>query len=401
MIRVLIVDDSRVVQILLSHILESDAEIQVIGTVSDGKEALAFVERQKPDIITMDIHMPEMDGYDATRRIMESTPVPIIIISSTWEPRDQASSFKALEAGALVCLPKPPSPGHPDYAKALAEIIATVKQMAEVKVIRRWPKHPPSPAVPLPAMPFPRQPVQIVAIGASTGGPTAIQQLLAALPADFPVPILIVQHIAHGFARGFVDWLNTVSSLPVYLATNHEPIWKGRAYVAPDDLQMGVADGGRILLSHAPPEHFLRPSASYLLRSVAETYGQAAVGILMSGMGKDGSAELKLIKDAGGITFAQDKESSVVHGMPGEAIRLGAANHVFPPVSMAAALVQMTRPPPSARDSDGARLSHDWKPQGNLGASLPSRRRAAQEDLAAVKAHNVPADGKSQPNAGD
>lgn len=343
MIHVLIIDDSGIARTHLAHILGSAPGIQVIGSAASGKEALAFIAKQKPDLITMDIHMPEMDGYEATRRIMESTPVPIIIISAAWDPRDQASSFKALQAGALVCLPKPPGPGHPGYAKAVAEIITTVRHMAAVKVNRHWLKRSPAPAVPLPVMPHVKQPVQIAALGASTGGPAAIQQLLAALPTDCPVPLLIVQHIARGFARGFVDWLNSTSPLPVYLATNHEPIWKGRIYVAPDDLQMGVTDDGKIALSNAPPEHFLRPSASYLLRSVAETYGQAAVGMLMSGMGTDGAAELKLIRDAGGITFAQDKESSVVHGMPGEAIRLGAACHILPPAAMAAALIQITR----------------------------------------------------------
>jgi two-component system chemotaxis response regulator CheB len=341
MIRVLVVDDSGVVRANLAHILATDPDIQVIGSVSCGREALAFVERQKPDVITMDIHMPDMNGYEATRRIMESTPIPIIIISATWEPKEQISSFKAIEAGALVCLPKPPGPGHPGYTEAMAELIASVKQMACVKVVRRWPKRPPVSTVPGPSLPPVKQPIQIIAIGASTGGPPAIQQFLALLPADFPVPILIVQHIARGFVGGFVDWLNTSSPLPVHLATNHDPIWKGHVYVAPDDLQMGVADGGRIVLSDTPPEHFLRPAVSYLFRSVAETYGQASVGILLTGMGKDGAAELQLIKDAGGLTFAQDKESSVVHGMPGEAIRLGAASHVLHPAAMASSLVQM------------------------------------------------------------
>ncbi len=344
-IRVLVVDDSGVVRSNLTHILTSDPGIQVVGAVSGGREALAFVARQKPDIITMDIHMPDMNGYEATRLIMESTPVPIIVISATWEPKEQASSFKALEAGALACLPQPPGPGHPGYAEAVAEILATVRQMSAVKVLRRWPKRPPARTVPGPALPPVKQPIQVVAIGASTGGPPAIHQLLTLLPADFPVPILIVQHIARGFARGFVDWLNTASPLPVYLCTNHEPLWKGRVYVAPDDLQMGVSTGGRIALSDAPPEHFLRPSVSYLFRSVAETFGQEAVGILMSGMGKDGAAELKLIKDAGGITFAQDKASSIVHGMPGEAISLGAATHVLTPERMAAALAALVHRP--------------------------------------------------------
>lgn len=345
MIRVLIVDDSAVVRANLAHILTSDPGIQVIGSVTGGREAVAFVEHHRPDLVTMDIHMPDLDGYAATRRIMESTPVPILIISSTWEPREHPSSFQALDAGALACLPKPPGPGHPDYATATAELVTAVKQLSGVKVARRRRKGPTAAAVRPPALPFPGQPIRIVAVGASTGGPPAIQQFLSHLPAHFPIPILIVQHIARGFSHGFVDWLNTTSPLPVGLAKNHELPAKGHVYVAPDDLQMGIAEGLRILLSNAPPEHFLRPSASYLLRSVAQVCGQMAVGILLSGMGKDGSAELKLIKDAGGITFAQDKATSVVHGMPGEAIRLGAVTYVLPPAAMAAALARMVAKP--------------------------------------------------------
>ncbi len=343
MISVLIVDDSGVVRANLAHILGADPKIQVVGSVSGGKEALAFLERQKPDVITMDIQMPEMDGFEVTRRIMESTPVPIIIISALWAPREQASSFKALEAGAVACMPKPPGIGDRNYTEAAAELVAAVKQMSEVKVVRRWPKRPCAPAAGLPVPPPLKRQIQIVALGASTGGPPAIQQFLAQLPADFPLPILMVQHIAPGFVRGFVDWLNTSSPVPVYLATHHETIWKGRVYVAPDDLQMGVADGGQIVLSAAPPEYYLRPSVACLFRSVAETYGSAAVGILLTGMGMDGSAELKKIRDAGGVTFAQDKASSIVHGMPGEAIRLGAVDYVLPPAAIAQTLVEMTR----------------------------------------------------------
>lgn len=345
MIRVLIVDDSAVVRANLAHILGADPDIRVIGLARNGNEALAFVERQKPDVITMDIQMPDLDGFEVTRRIMESVPVPIVIVSAIWNPDEQALSFRALEAGAVACMAKPPGIGDASYREEAAELVATVKQMSEVKVIRRWPKRAAQalakPAVP----PTAKAPVRIVALGASTGGPPAVGQFLSLLPADFPVPILIVQHISRGFARGFVEWLGGLSPLPVYLATHHETIWRGCVYVAPDDLQMGVAACGKIELSHAPPEHFLRPSASYLFRSVAETYGAAAAGVLLTGMGTDGADGLKRIKDAGGTTFAQDKESSVVHGMPGEAIRLGAADYVLPPAAIAATLAEMIRRP--------------------------------------------------------
>jgi two-component system chemotaxis response regulator CheB len=355
MIKVLIVDDSVVVRANLAHILTSDPGIQVIGSVSGGQAALDFVALQKPDVITMDIHMPDMDGYDAARRIMESIPVPIIVVSATWDPTQQEKSFKALEAGAVACMAKPHGIGHPDYAGTAAELIATVKQMSEVKVIRRWPKRPvaavPAARVSLAA----KQEIRIVALGASTGGPPAIQEFLAQLPKDFPAPILVVQHIARGFTRGFVDWLNASSPLPVYLAAHHETLWNGRVYVAPDELQMGIEGANRIVLVNDPPEHHLRPSAAYLFRSVARIYRDAAVGILLTGMGTDGSAELKLIKDAGGITFAQDKASSIVYGMPGEAVRLGACDHILPPSAIGATLAGLvtSREPSQGRESNG------------------------------------------------
>jgi two-component system, chemotaxis family, protein-glutamate methylesterase/glutaminase len=342
MIRVLIVDDSQVVRSQLAHILAAEPEIRVIGSVSNGKTALAFLKEQKPDVITMDLLMPEMDGFETTRRIMETTPLPIIVVSAMWDPSAVSMTFKALESGAIAVLAKPPGLGDPKYEEAAAEFIAAVKQMSEVKVIRRWPKGRPATTVPLAAHPRSVPKIEIVALGASTGGPLAIQQFLARLPAVLPLPILVVQHMARGFTRGFADWLNTTSPVPVRLATDCVTPSKGCVYVAPDDLQMGVADG-RITLTDDPPEHHLRPSASYLFRSVAEAYGSAAAGILLTGMGTDGAAELKLIKDAGGVTFAQDKESSVVHGMPGEAIRRGAADHVLPPESIATTLLDMLR----------------------------------------------------------
>lgn len=341
MISVLIVDDSAVVRTNLAHILGADPDILVIGSARNGTEALEFVKRQKPDVITMDIQMPDMDGFEVTRRIMESVPVPIVIVSAIWNPAEQALSFKALEAGAVACMAKPPGIGDASYREEAAELVATVKQMSEVKMVRRWPKRLATPQPGAAVRPAAKARVRIVALGASTGGPPAVGQFLSQLPPDFPVPILIVQHISRGFARGFVEWLGGLSPLPVYLASHHETIWRGCVYVAPDDLQMGVASSGKIELSHAPPEHYLRPSASYLFRSVAETYGAAAAGILLTGMGTDGADGLKLIKDAGGTTFAQDKESSVVHGMPGEAIRLGAVDFVLPPAVIAATLVDL------------------------------------------------------------
>ena len=341
MIKVLVVEDSPVVREFLVHILGADPAIEVIGTANDGEQALAAVARQRPDVITMDIHMPRLDGLEATRRIMETYPTPIVIVSGSTDPREVATTFRAMEAGALAVLPRPAGIGHPDHEAGVCELVQTVKLMSEVKVIKRWPKAGRQPQLARAAEPNRAQveaKVKVIAIGASTGGPPVLQTILAALPEDFPLPLLIVQHMAAGFTQGFVQWLAQTSSLPVHLAAHDEPIRPGHVYVAPDEFQMRVERGGRIVLKKDEPENGLRPSVSYLLRSVAEVYGRDAVAGLLTGMGHDGAEELKLLKDKGAVTFAQDKESSVVHGMPGAAIDLDAATLVLPAERIAATL---------------------------------------------------------------
>lgn len=346
MIKVLIAEDSAVLREFLVHILNSDPAIQVIGTARDGEEALEAVQREKPDVITMDINMPKMDGFEATRRIMETQPTPIVIVSGSWDTKEVATTFRAVEAGALAVLPRPPGIGHPDHEAMAQELIQTVKLMSEVKVVRRWARPrregtgpPPRPPVTAEVERRPKAAeIRLVAIGASTGGPIVLQTILTALPKDFRVPVVIVQHMAAGFIPGFVEWLAQTSGRPVHVATHGETLLPGHVYVAPDRFQMKVEMGAKISLTHDEPENGLRPSVSYLFRSVASAYGPNAVGVLLTGMGKDGAEELKLMKQRGAVTLAQDKDSSVVHGMPGEAIRLEAATYVFPPEKIAAAL---------------------------------------------------------------
>lgn len=339
MIKVFIVDDSEVQRNYLTYILSSDSEIQVVGQASNGKEALDFLKSHQPDVITMDIYMPEMDGFEVTRRIMESKPLPIVIVSAAWDPMEVEKTFKAMEVGAVSLFEKPAGIGSPNSEKNAAEFISIVKQAAVAKVARiRSQRVPASAPVAIP--PFQRMwgGIKVVVLGASTGGPAAIQQFLASLPRDFPLPIMIVQHISSGFTRGFVEWLNQSSPLQVYVATQGEPIRGGCVYVAREGFQMGVNNKGIINLREDPPEHFMRPAASYLFRSALKAFSNATAGILLTGMGVDGAAELKLIKDAGGITFAQDHDSSIIHGMPGEAIRLGGADYVIPPRDIASVL---------------------------------------------------------------
>jgi two-component system chemotaxis response regulator CheB len=347
MIEVLVVEDSPVAREFLLYILDSDPEIKVVGTATNGKQALAALEDIKPDVITMDIHMPEMDGFEATRRIMETSPTPIVIVTANENPREVRTSFRAIEAGALAVVPRPRGLDHPEFESNASELVQTVKLMSEVKVIKRWNRTRTAASVTAVReidVNGDRGDVEVVAIGASTGGPVALQSILTGLSRDFPVPVLVVQHMAPGFTPGFVGWLNQTSLLPVHLPADGEAMLSGHAYVAPDGFQMALGVKGRVALSRdAAPEYGLRPSVSFLFRSLAEVYGQKAVGVLLTGMGKDGAAELQLMKGRGAITFAQDEESSVVHGMPGEAIKLGAASYVLPPDKIAEALQSLMK----------------------------------------------------------
>jgi len=334
-IRVLIVEDSSTIRQYLNHIFDSDPGLEVVGVAKDGEEGIRLVKLKRPDIVTMDIHMPKMNGYEAAHRIMEECPVPIVIVTSSWDPGSVENSFRAIDAGALVALEKPPGLGHPRSEKLAAKLVQTIKTMAEVRVVRRSRprmKSGGAPAISPAAGPgVARQKIEVVAIGASTGGPPVIKDILSGLRQGVSVPILIVQHIAAGFLEGMVEWVNKESRLSARIASDKEHIRKGNVYFAPDGHHMGVTGGGRIVLSEGPAENGVRPSVSHLFRSVSKAYGGRGAGVLLTGMGKDGAVELAGMKERGAVTVAQDKESCVVYGMPAEAVKLNGAVHVLSP----------------------------------------------------------------------
>lgn len=340
MVKVLIVDDSRVVQQFMLHIFSHDPEIQVVGIANSGEEAVKLTMEHKPDVITMDVYMPGMDGYEATLTIMEKVPTPIVIVSGILQTDDVTNSFRLFESGALAIVPRPPWMEDPEFVNARNTLIQTVKLMAEVKVVRRFPNQSKDRIIHSPIkhrenIEYVSKDIRLIAIGSSTGGPAVLKTILDNLPKDLPVPVVIVQHIAKEFIKGLQDWLAGTSALPLSIAQDGEILKPSYVYLAPDNYQMGIMPGLRISLKLHPAENGLSPSVDYLFRSVGDVLGSGAIGILLTGMGKDGAKELKSMKDKGAETIIQDEESCVVFGMPGEAAKIGAACHVLDPEKIA------------------------------------------------------------------
>ena len=326
MIRVLIAEDSVTVRELLVAILSADPEIEIAGTAKNGREAIEMTRHLRPDVVTMDVNMPEVDGFEATKQIMIETPTPIVIISASVDVRDVTISMDALRAGALALLQKPLGANAPDFQEVARHLTSTVKAMAGVKVIRHSPANHLARTANIPRVGSAR----VIAIAASTGGPAALARILADLPAQFPLPILVVQHISSGFANGLASWLNTVCPLTVKVAKDGDPLIGSTVYLAGDGAHLGVGGNFRIELGDAGPVGGFRPSATYLFESVAAAFGSSVVALVLTGMGQDGVAGLHAVRSAGGSILAQDERSSIVFGMPGVAIAQGLVDEVLP-----------------------------------------------------------------------
>lgn len=345
-IRVLLAEDSRSQREAISWVIGNAPYLELVGEAANGAEAVDMVEQLQPDIVLMDCHMPVMDGIEATRVIMGRCPVPIVVTSATFDVNDVHPGLEALHEGALAIVPKPLDPAAENFDRLAEELCLTLKLMADVKVVRRLPPRrsaanprPPREPAERPAdRPAPvreAREIRIVAVGASTGGPPVVLDILRRLGPRLDVPMLLVQHMSPGFIVGFASWLTRGSGLPVEVAAANIVAAPGRVYVAPEGHHLGIDRRGRLTLDDGPPENGFRPSVSCLFRSVADAFGREALAILLTGMGQDGAEGLAYVGQKGGVTAAQDKDSSVVFGMPAAAIRMGAAQRVLAPPDIA------------------------------------------------------------------
>ncbi len=342
MIRILVADASPIARRILLDAFSEDPEVVVIGEAGDGSGVIAMTRQLRPDIVVMDIDMPSMNGFGVTKQIMIEMPTPIVIVSAAPSARQVELSMLALRAGALTVLPKLTTPMTGAHREERQRFVAAIKAMAQVKVVRHWPARDAAERSQPMFDTTPRTHRKIVAIAASTGGPAAIQAVLSQLPAEFPAPILVVQHIANGFIAGFTDWLNTVCSLRVKVAENGESLAAHTVYVAPDGRHLGLAANWTIALSNAPPIGGFRPSATFLFQSAAEAAARALVAVIMTGMGRDGVDGLPFVRSRGGVVIAQDEATSVVFGMPAAAIAAKQVDAVLSLPAIAPRLQEMT-----------------------------------------------------------
>lgn len=342
MIHVMLVDDAPIALYIIQRLLSGLPGIRVVGTATNGKEALDLLPRLNPDVICTDLHMPVMDGLEFTRVVMSKYPRPILVVSVSVEPNSQ-NIFRMLEAGAVDVFPKPRDMLGANEDELAWELASKIRVVAGVHVFRRPSTIARTSASSAPSAPrvTHHAPVHIVMIGASTGGPQALHEIITHLPANFPVPVVCVQHIGGDFLSGMVSWLDEASLLPVCRATKGELPQAGEVYFAPEEVHLEFASDGRFLFTQAPPCDGHRPSATVAMRAAAHRFGDRAVGVLLTGMGCDGAEGMAEIAAAGGVTIAQSEASSVVYGMPKAAVELGAALHVLSIEQIAPALTTL------------------------------------------------------------
>jgi two-component system chemotaxis response regulator CheB len=328
-IRVLVVDDSAFVRRAVERMLSGARDIELVGTAADGAEGLRKARELRPDVVTLDIKMPRLGGLETLERLMAEQPVPVLLMSTLTQEGAEVT-LRGLELGAMDFVDK--SSVQPMSMLSLAdELIAKIRALGGARVKVR-------PHVTLPRAPAAGVPAEVVVVAASTGGPTALQELVAGLPAGFPAAVLVVQHIPRGFTRSLSERLDARSAIPVREARDGDPIAPGTILIAPAGIHARLARrGGTVVVSldEEPRDSLHRPSADVLMASAAEVYGPRAVGVVLTGMGSDGTEGLRAIQQAGGVTLAESEETSVIYGMPKAAIEAGVVHKSVPLDQMA------------------------------------------------------------------
>ena len=353
-IKILIVDDSPVALIVLKRILAVSLEIEIVGTAKNGLEALKLIPKVQPDVISTDLHMAFMNGLEFIREVMQKYPRPILVISNSVQEYNTQNIFQLLEAGAIDVFPKPETGLSSDYEIIQRELINKIKILSGVKVFTQYPRNINrvnqedrqkmfvqstkdklvntsivSAKKTIPKYCRTSKKIQIVAIGASTGGPQALKTILQNLPSNLPVPIICVQHISRGFLTGLINWLAHECQLPVKIASYGELPEAGVVYFPPEEHHLELNNMGKFVCSKTPLLGGHRPSITVTFNSVANFYASFAAGILLTGMGRDGADGMMAIAKAGGLTITQNEATSVIFGMPKEAIDLGAAQYIL------------------------------------------------------------------------
>jgi len=369
-IKVLIVEDSPTIAAILRRLIESDPNLQVVGVATNGAEAIRLAARHRPQVITMDVNMPQMSGLEATEYIMAHTPTPILVLTASLGSQDVDLSFKMLSAGALEIIEKPAAE---DWEKAGKRLLERLKLLSRIKVITHLrgksrttsdllvqPRlitpteveagliHPPptsnfKPLVPNPGLLNSR--FKILGVAASTGGPPALARLFKELPASFPLPILLVQHIPAGFSTGLAEWLNNETALKVKNALEGEIPQPGTIYLSTDDNHLTVNPYGQLHLDNSPARFSLRPSADLTFESMARTWPGETLAVILTGMGRDGTEGMYFLKQGGGYNIAQDETSCVIFGMPKSAIERGVIDKILPLSEIASFLKEIVKMP--------------------------------------------------------
>lgn len=348
-VRVVLAEDSPTVRRHLANIIAEAPGMRVVGEARNGHEAVQLVAELQPDVVSMDIKMPEVDGLEATRRIMAKHPTPVVVVSGMLETEMQLS-LQALEAGALAVVGKPPDRKNPAFPEKVRELVTTLRAMSGVRVISRrvYPRRGDEETTEAQQVDTKKliKPIlpEVLAIGASTGGPSALNRMLKELPADLPVPVLIVQHMPDEFISGLARWLDSTTDLRVEMARNGTQLEPGVVLVAPGSFHLTLGRRGEKLVARLIKDRGAfrhQPSVDVLFESVASVCGSAAIGVLLTGMGDDGASGLLAMRHKGAYTLAQDESSCTVYGMPRAALEIGAVQSVEPLANLSSKILKL------------------------------------------------------------